>query len=354
MGLARAAKLGLLRTLHYSGASGVIHRSKWRSQRLLILCYHGISLADEHDWRPSLFISPDVFRVRLQALERHRCSVLPFGEAVERLAASDLPERAVTITFDDGFHNYHAAAAPLLAEFGFPAALYLTTYYVDHQTPIFNLAADYLLWKHRASGRTIGPDLGPPTPMALTSAGAAGQISAAVLRGADTLSAAQKDDRLRQLAGALGEDYEAFCRARLFSLLSPEQIQDLAARPGFAFELHTHRHRTPRAEDLFRREVRENRERVAALSGQAPKHFCYPSGQFDDSFLGWLRAEGVRSATTCELGLARSSDDLLLLPRLLDWRGLTQLEFESWVCGTGQMAHHLAAARSTAGARSHY
>ena len=72
-----------------------------------------------------------------------------------------------------------------------------------------------------------------------------------MLSASDSLSAVEKNDRLRELAGALGEDCDAFRRERLFNLLTTEEIRDLSGRPGFAFELHTHRHRTPREEDLF-------------------------------------------------------------------------------------------------------
>ena len=42
--------------LKWVGASG------WRRQRLLILCYHGVSLQDEHEWAPELFVTPAFLR----------------------------------------------------------------------------------------------------------------------------------------------------------------------------------------------------------------------------------------------------------------------------------------------------
>ena len=44
----RAAKLAALRAARRMGAYALLRGSQWRAQRLLILCYHGISLADEH------------------------------------------------------------------------------------------------------------------------------------------------------------------------------------------------------------------------------------------------------------------------------------------------------------------
>jgi peptidoglycan/xylan/chitin deacetylase (PgdA/CDA1 family) len=273
---------------------------------------------------------------------------------MQRLAAADLPPRAVTLTFDDGFYNYYEVVAPVLAEFGFPATLYLTTYYVENQAPIFNLAADYLLWQHRLSGRRIGTELGLTEPATLDGPEVARRVSLRLVRAADALPGADRDALLARLAETLGVDYGAFCRSRLFHLMAPSEVRELATRPGLRFELHTHRHRAPHDEALFRREVRENRDRVAALTGAHPSHFCYPSGEYDPSFVPWLRDEGVRSATTCAAGLASPRDEMLRLPRLLDWLGLTEVEFEAWLCGSGHMVQQLAPSRSDVAARTAY
>ena len=58
----KLAALGMLRT---SGMFGVVANSRWRQQRLLILCYHGVSLEDEHQWRPTLYIPPQKLEQRL-------------------------------------------------------------------------------------------------------------------------------------------------------------------------------------------------------------------------------------------------------------------------------------------------
>src|SRR3546814_13407106 len=43
--------------------------------------------------------------------------------------------------------------APVLRAHGFPALLYIASYYLDKQTQVFNVAASYVLW--RAGGRLL-------------------------------------------------------------------------------------------------------------------------------------------------------------------------------------------------------
>ena len=68
MTMLKKFKQAALRSLKTAGVSTLVHNSRWRRQRLLILAYHGVSLSDEHVFNGSLFISADVFRTRLEAL----------------------------------------------------------------------------------------------------------------------------------------------------------------------------------------------------------------------------------------------------------------------------------------------
>ena len=112
-----------LKSLKAAVSRRLVHDSRWRRQRLLILAYHGISVNDEHLWNSSQYMSAAVLRARFELLKKSNCAVLPLGEAVERLYANDLPDRAVVMTFDDGTSDFYHRAFPVIQEFGFPAML---------------------------------------------------------------------------------------------------------------------------------------------------------------------------------------------------------------------------------------
>src|SRR5437879_13713768 len=105
----RRAALHLLRN---TGIFRLLRESEWRRQRLLILCYHGISLEDEHQWRPCLYMEPRILGQRLGILRRGDYNVLPLCEALQRLFAQELPPRGVTITFDDGCYDFYKSPYP--------------------------------------------------------------------------------------------------------------------------------------------------------------------------------------------------------------------------------------------------
>ncbi len=327
--LVKSAALSLLRS---TGAFALSGNSARRRARLLILCYHGISLRDEHLWEGALYMTADLFRQRLEALRTLRANVLPLGDALHRLQAGTLPPRSVVITFDDGFYDFLSLAVPLLREFSAPATLYLTTHYTRHPYAVFNPMASYLLWK---SNRPVIDwpeiELAPSPNRTLRQRRV---ILDALGRFADArhLDTAAKEALLRRLAVHLGIAYEELHAARMFHLVTPDEAAEIS-RAGFDLQLHTHRHRTPRDRDLFVREIRDNRDCLRQITGVEPVHFCYPSGDYTPDFFPWLQELGIRSATTCEAGLARRDSEPMRLPRVLDGQQVSALEFERWVCG---------------------
>jgi peptidoglycan/xylan/chitin deacetylase (PgdA/CDA1 family) len=261
----RSSKLALLRMARTAGLDALLLGSAWRRRRLLILCYHGVSLDDEHRWS-GLYVPPEHFRRRLEILARERCAVLPLDSAVRGLREGTLPERAVSITFDDGFHDFYAAAWPALRDFGFPATVYLSTYYCFRNSPVFDPMCAYLLWKGR------GRALSWPEVLADTTTvdeGSLRPIRDRIFRYCRErdLSAAAKDDLLRDLAGRLGCDLEDLCRRRILHLMTPEECAEAAAG-GVDLQLHTHRHRVSREREVFWKEIDDNRAALAKGIGQ--------------------------------------------------------------------------------------
>lgn len=331
----KLATLGALRKLRIFS---LVANSGWRQQRLLILCYHGTSLEDEHLWKPLLYISPQKLEQRFEYLKKEHYSVLSLAEGLQRLRSGTLPARSVTLTFDDGTYDFFRQAYPLLKHYGFPATVYQTTYYASIERPIFNLICSYMLWQRRGTLVSGGKDLGLDDPMDLRTNSSRVAIVGALVEASkrENRTGLQKDELAAQLARILKVDYDNLKAKRIVQLMNGRELQEIASN-GVAVQLHTHRHRTPEEETLFRKEIQDNRAAIQNLTGRQPVHFCYPSGVYRLAFLPWLRKELVESATTCDAGLASRDSESLLLPRFIDHQNRTQVEFESWVTGVGDL-----------------
>jgi peptidoglycan/xylan/chitin deacetylase (PgdA/CDA1 family) len=311
-------------------------QTRWRQKRLLILCYHGIARYDEHEWNPSLYMTPAQLHRRMQVLREEGCNVLPLGEAISRLRNRSLPARAVALTFDDGLHDFYSAAFPVIESFGFPVTLYLSTYYVEYNRPVFDVMCSYLLWKGRALQSLEWPEVLPAAVELDTTGRQSAFDRIREFASSRQLSAQQKDQLLQSLAERLEVDYDDLCRKRLMHLITREEAAALAAR-GVDLEYHTHRHRVYKDRERMLAELRDNRMRLETYTPHAPEHFCYPSGLFFPELVESLAACGIRSATTCLPGFCTSRTNPFLLPRLVDTGGMSEVEFRGWLAGTASL-----------------
>jgi peptidoglycan/xylan/chitin deacetylase (PgdA/CDA1 family) len=317
-----------------SGASSSLAASRWRQQRLLILCYHGVSLRDEHLWHPELFVTPEFLRRRFEIIRALGFVVLPLAEAVTRLRAGNLPQRSVALTFDDGFHNFQAAAAPILKQFDYPATVYLSTYHCLHQRPILGLTIPYLLWRAQEQAQSHGLRLLSGAAADLSNNADRAALLAGLLNEARALALDRSSQLqwLESLSNKLHVDWRDFMSSRVMHLMTADEVAAVSSQ-GLDVQLHTHRHRSPTDKSLFVAEVTENQRLIREMTGRTAQHFCYPSGVVQDEFLPWLRECGVDTATTCRASLATAHTNPLLLPRFIDTMGQSELYFESWLSG---------------------
>ena len=261
------------------GAFQLVSNSLWRRQRLLILCYHGTSTDDEHLWRPLFTSLHKNWTERFSALKNGKYSVQPLGTALQRLRAGTLPPRSVAITFDDGTYDFYRHAFPLLQSHGFPATVYLTTYYTFCELPVFNLICSYMLWQRRDRIISDATELGLAGAMDLRSERGRHKVVRALIEKSESelMTGLQKDGLAARLADFLGIDYTDLKARRILQLMNADEVRNVA-QAGIDIQLHTHRHRLPENEELFRHEIQENRASVRELAGNEPVHFCYPGG----------------------------------------------------------------------------
>ncbi len=98
-------------------------------EHAVVLLYHHVDAAT-----PAVTsTAPADFAAHLDLLQAEGCRVtaLPQVVAALRDPATQLPDRAVALTFDDGYRSVHAAAFPLLRQRGWPFTVFVCPDDVD-------------------------------------------------------------------------------------------------------------------------------------------------------------------------------------------------------------------------------
>lgn len=318
-------------------------------KRLRIICYHGTAIANEADFRPELFIGAATFEQRLQYIARKGFVVLSLEDAVARLRAGRLPPNALVITIDDGFYGTYREAIQLLKKYQLPATLYITTYYSQHQNPVYRLVVQYIFWATQEKSLDLG------------------RLGTDALRGEAAVSRRPDDATLwriieygetrldepgrRQLAARLASllrvDLEQVERNRCLGLMNEDEIRE-ASRAGIDIQLHTHRHRFPVDETSAKREIVENRAVLEPVVGKRLRHLCYPSGLWSDRHWAWLEDLDIQTATTCDVGFNDPQTHPLALKRIFDSSVVSWTEFEGELSGYLELVRGL---RSRLGGR---
>ncbi|HKC23705.1 MAG TPA: polysaccharide deacetylase family protein, partial [Thermoanaerobaculia bacterium] len=93
----------------------------------LVLLYHRIVELRSEPW--SLSVAPRRFDEQMKAL-RAIASPVALARIAGALGGGEIPQRAVAVTFDDGYADNHAAALPVLERHGVPATVFVTTGFV--------------------------------------------------------------------------------------------------------------------------------------------------------------------------------------------------------------------------------
>jgi len=306
--------------------------------RLQILCYHGFSFLDEHLFRGKLFMTAALFEKRLEWLKKNHYRALPLSEALYRLQAGKIGRKEFVLTIDDGFHSVIALAAPLLRAYDTPATVYVTTYYVIHQHPIFRLAIQYMAWKSERQHVDLAgllSGLNGETPLHGTEASR--RLEALYMVAEGQCTEAQRVQIARHFGERVNVDYDELVRSRRLTLMNQTELASLRDY-GLDIQLHTHRHRLPLRQSEVAIELAENRGVLSAVTKADLQHLCYPSGIWSPSQWSALKALGVTSATTCVPGLNTSRTPPLALHRFLDGQDITMDEFKVEMSGIKDIA----------------
>jgi sugar transferase (PEP-CTERM/EpsH1 system associated) len=313
-GLRSAGKAALSRTAVALGIASLAERSSRGS--LTVLTYHRILplKALRRYWSRPMILPADVFDRQMAELAR-RYRALSLAEVVDHYkSGTPFPDRAVHVTFDDGYADNFEFALPILAQHSIPATFFLTTGPIDEGTLLWwDSVGHSLLCLHGSHA----PDPGPETfgerrlhRLVLRILGGEGNAIPMIDHCIVLLNFVSEDTRSRviETLARLADSRSEEPPPRL--MLTWEQVREMR-RQGMTLGGHTVRHAFLSELDdaAGRREVSDCLCRIEQETGVRPRVFSYPAGRTGERTRPWFEEARVELAMTTLGGRNRSGDD---------------------------------------------
>jgi peptidoglycan/xylan/chitin deacetylase (PgdA/CDA1 family) len=302
---------------------------RWRSGAYrscgLALVYHRIAPASGHGDAPGFGVERglpvDVFEAQMRFLLAHFRPVRTLALLAEDPDASSA---RFSVTFDDGYHDNLALAAPVLERLGIPATLFVTSDFIGTQRLFWWEQLGELLRATHEKLLELGavaPELRArwPLPERLgletetSRERAHWLISMALMR----TPPADIEGVLARLSHALRAPQRA--EGRSAPLLAWDDVRRWR-RAGFDVGAHgaSHANLGLANESLAQTEIERCLRAIERETGAAASLFAYPYGGPEHRSPGAVRAltaSGCRGAFTTETGLVGPRSDRFALPR---------------------------------------
>jgi len=283
------------------------HRVK--HSKFAILCYHrigagGIPLFSE--------LPSEVFEAEMRFLRNHY-KLVSLDELCEGMEKPTRNERAVAVTFDDGYRDLYTHALPTLLKYQIPATIFL---------PVFSIETGQVPWYDRIflTLKVLPKDvletvLERPRRFRLVSSNARLNVATEIIQYLRTLP----DARRKELCENLEKQVTLPSEELRDRMLTWDQIRAMC-RAGITFGSHTMTHPvvSQLTRDQLESEISESKRLLEQrIMGPAP-HFAFPFGKPTDCGRAAppvLARSGYRSAATTIEGTNAPGDSLYELRR---------------------------------------
>ena len=318
-----------------SSSLGLGRHFEWRNRRHpVVLAFHGVTddAADHIYNRDGSHIDRNVFRAIVAWITK-RYRVVPLLDIARWLEGdAELPERALAITFDDGYRDVLTHGVPVLREFDAPATVFVSTDFVMEGKS---------LWPDRvvcALGATGEDHLeldwnGRTLVFPLGDDGERLTANHELRERLKTLPDAEKSARVDAIVEALGVSERH--PGEVWDGFAPLDASDLPTLIEFGVDVGSHTCTHPImarcSPEQMADEAGRSKRLIEASSGVPCTSFGYPNGapgDFDTETRRHLVEAGYRCAVTTVKERTTPATDPFEIPRMmLTHRGFTMAEF---------------------------
>jgi peptidoglycan/xylan/chitin deacetylase (PgdA/CDA1 family) len=280
-------------------------------QRLSILTYHRV-VPDRDYMRPSAPVASE-FEWQMELLY-HYFNPLSLSDALSLMDYGELPERAVCVTFDDGYSDNEAIALPVLKRWNIPATVFVATNFLNGGC-MWNDAVIEAL-------RIVESDVLDLSSIGLgvydlEDRSSRRFVAEIIIREIKHWPPTQRADAVEAIVamvGAIPTDL----------MMTDAQVRHLS-EGGIDIGAHTKSHPilSTLGLDQAKEEVVGSKSYLEAMLGIPVKHFAYPNGRpgidYRMEHRDLVEIAGYEAAVSTQWGVASNMSDRWQLPRFTPW-----------------------------------
>lgn len=232
-------------------------------------------------------IGVDIFKEQMEIL-RDRFTPMSLTHLLEANHFGDVPDNAVVVTFDDGYHDFVEFGLPVLKELRIPATLFATTGFVSGELWLWPDQIRYALDNTRQSSLDL-----PFNSIKMSLRKEKEKIWNTIADYCMTINNEEKKAFIEKLYDDLDVVMPRSAPEK-YRALTWEELR-AAVKDGIEVGSHSHSH--PILTKLeyadLERELIISKDRIHRELGVYPTVFCYPNGQKNDFNEGIKKAVKV-------------------------------------------------------------
>lgn len=282
-----------------------------KKQHVSILTYHRVLPAA--DWmRPVEPIVSD-FEWQMELLSQH-FNPVSLSDALAMLEYGELPDRAVCVTFDDGYANNEECALPILKKFCIPATVFVATDFLNGGRMWNDTVIEALRVAEGEVLDLVGMGLDKYPIRDITERRKAAGIIIREIKHWPPEKRAEAVSAIESMVDPLPEGM----------MMTDGQVISLKNN-GVEIGAHTKSHPILSTLGLnqVRDEVVESKNYLEDLLGTEVKYFAYPNGRpgidYRMEHRDIVEIAGFEAAVSTNWGVASSLSDKWQLPRFTPW-----------------------------------
>jgi peptidoglycan/xylan/chitin deacetylase (PgdA/CDA1 family) len=282
-----------------------------KKQYVSILTYHQV-LPQLDDMRP-METTVSEFEWQMELLSKH-FNPISLSDALTLLEYGELPDRAVCVTFDDGYANNEELAMPILTRLGIPATVFVSTDFLNGGRMWNDSVIEAL---RIAEGEELDLTLAGLGCYPILSIEERRKAAGVIIREIKHWPPEKRAEAVASIEAMVGS-------LPTNMMMTDDQVRSLN-KNGIDIGAHTKSHPILSTLELdsAREEVVGSKQYLESILGGEVRCFAYPNGRpgidYRMEHRDIVEIAGFDAAVSTNWGVASSLSDKWQLPRFTPW-----------------------------------